>query len=505
MTHSRTVSGYVTYHKGADLTRETAMKSEKGLRILLKALTRILATASIAFALAVQASATAINEKYTQLGGASGLLGAPTIVESTAPDGVGRYRHYQGGSIYWHPHTGAHEVHGLIRQKWAGLGWEKSQLGYPISDELVAFDGAGRVSKFQRGQLFWSATTNQVTSLFSTDLIVDLPFAVGEVWRINQANGVKPDDSHQGQWVYAWDFEIASPSTSAIVRGLAPVLTLGHPFHSAADGRIVWVLDHFQAGDGDDNRIAIRLDEGRYASYLHALKGSYHKRSGTASASGGISLTPQALPWDSRPTAVGGTVLAETGNVCEDSCGPHLHFSVTTKPDIKTFSPFETLPVSFRNYSVSTDSGKTWTYVPTGTPKTGEWIRREATAGGTTGPVVQSSRTPIRHGAISGNIMFKSGNGFPAGAGMITVIAIAPWGEPLATTEIPVYPRTPGQLTYQLENVPAFGGLRVAASYQGPWSVPTGGGPISGQTTIFDLTPNGSAVANVSLEATVIH
>lgn len=65
-----------------------------------------------------------IEQKYAALGGASGFLGAPTIPEErTTPDGIGRYRHYQRGSIYWTPQTSAHEVHGYIGGKWAELGW----------------------------------------------------------------------------------------------------------------------------------------------------------------------------------------------------------------------------------------------------------------------------------------------------------------------------------------------------------------------------------------------
>ncbi|GAB16036.1 hypothetical protein ARGLB_105_00010, partial [Arthrobacter globiformis NBRC 12137] len=44
------------------------------------------------------------------------------------------YSHFSGSggaSIYWSPKTGAHEVHGAIRAKWAALGWEKGPLGYP--------------------------------------------------------------------------------------------------------------------------------------------------------------------------------------------------------------------------------------------------------------------------------------------------------------------------------------------------------------------------------------
>ena len=84
-------------------------------------------TVLVAFVFAcftLAASPTPISEKYAQLGGANGSLGAPTISEATTPDGAGSFRHYQHGSIYFHPLTGAHEVRGLIRQKWAALGWE---------------------------------------------------------------------------------------------------------------------------------------------------------------------------------------------------------------------------------------------------------------------------------------------------------------------------------------------------------------------------------------------
>lgn len=99
---------------------------------------------------------TAIDDKHVQLGGVNGFLGAPEGSEKSCPDGVGRYRHYAHGSIYWHPLTGAHEVHGLIRSKWAKLGWERSPLGYPKSDESTSAGGAkGRFSLFQGGAITW--------------------------------------------------------------------------------------------------------------------------------------------------------------------------------------------------------------------------------------------------------------------------------------------------------------------------------------------------------------
>lgn len=99
---------------------------------------------------------TKIDLKYLQLGGEQGFLGQATDQERICPDGEGHFRHYQGGSVYWHPDTGAHEVHGAIRAKWSQMGWETGFLGYPASDELPTPDGQGRFSLFQYGALYWN-------------------------------------------------------------------------------------------------------------------------------------------------------------------------------------------------------------------------------------------------------------------------------------------------------------------------------------------------------------
>ena len=71
-----------------------------------------------------------IEQKYEQLGGATGFLGQPVGAEKPAANG-GKYREYKGGSIYWHPSTGAHELHGDILKKYKLLGADKCFLGYP--------------------------------------------------------------------------------------------------------------------------------------------------------------------------------------------------------------------------------------------------------------------------------------------------------------------------------------------------------------------------------------
>jgi uncharacterized protein with LGFP repeats len=105
----------------------------------------------------------AILTRYNQLGGAGGTLGTCTTNELPTPDGVGRFNHFRKGttlgSIYWTPATGANEVHGIIRAKWEQLGWEQGVLGYPTTDELPTPDGVGRFNHFQRGSIYWTQAT----------------------------------------------------------------------------------------------------------------------------------------------------------------------------------------------------------------------------------------------------------------------------------------------------------------------------------------------------------
>ena len=95
-----------------------------------------------------------IRIHYGQVGGFRGFLHYPLTDETGTPDGVGRFNHFEGGSIYWTPETGAKEVHGAIRDLWQGMGWERSWLGYPTSDEQDM--PGGRISFFQGGAIRWT-------------------------------------------------------------------------------------------------------------------------------------------------------------------------------------------------------------------------------------------------------------------------------------------------------------------------------------------------------------
>lgn len=102
-----------------------------------------------------------IAAKYNALGGVPSFLGSPTTDELTTPNsawGTGQYNHFQGGSIYWTQETGANSVHGLILDEWAAIGWEQ-RMGFPTTDELTTPDGVGRYNHFQDGSIYWSPNT----------------------------------------------------------------------------------------------------------------------------------------------------------------------------------------------------------------------------------------------------------------------------------------------------------------------------------------------------------
>jgi uncharacterized protein with LGFP repeats len=104
----------------------------------------------------------AIFQKWQQYGAEAGFLGFPTTDETPTPGLYGRYNKFAGagGSIYWNPTNGAHEVHGNIAAKWAQTGWEQGPLGYPATDEQISQDGIGRYNHFSKGaSVYWTPTT----------------------------------------------------------------------------------------------------------------------------------------------------------------------------------------------------------------------------------------------------------------------------------------------------------------------------------------------------------
>nr|WP_051407257.1 hypothetical protein [Nocardia sp. CNY236] len=102
----------------------------------------------------------AIRDKWATLGYESGQLGYPVTRERATPSKPGRYNVFHGGSIYWSVGTAAHQIGGAIRQKWGSYGWESGPLGFPITDETPARTDSGRYNLFGGGAIYWSPRTD---------------------------------------------------------------------------------------------------------------------------------------------------------------------------------------------------------------------------------------------------------------------------------------------------------------------------------------------------------
>ena len=114
---------------------------------------------------------TAIEVKYNQVVASGHKIGNPKNTESVCADGRGYYRHFEGGSIFWNgqPSAPAFLVYGLILAKWSALGWERSRLGYPTTDETAAGSGNGsRYNNFQNGIIMWKGNSPEAFAIYGT-------------------------------------------------------------------------------------------------------------------------------------------------------------------------------------------------------------------------------------------------------------------------------------------------------------------------------------------------
>ncbi len=100
----------------------------------------------------------AIEDKYLEVGGEK-VLGKPTSDTFNSQGGLGR--HFERGSIFSHAETGVHVVIGMIRAKYAKLGWAEGELGFPTTDELDTAQTGGRKSHFQRGVIVFKWNTQE--------------------------------------------------------------------------------------------------------------------------------------------------------------------------------------------------------------------------------------------------------------------------------------------------------------------------------------------------------
>ncbi len=100
-----------------------------------------------------------IKKRWDAMDNERSFLRYPISDTLPCPDGIGWFTHFQGGSIFWTPDTHAHAINGEIKKRWDEMGNERSFLGYPTSDTLPSPDGIGWFTHFQGGTIFWTPAT----------------------------------------------------------------------------------------------------------------------------------------------------------------------------------------------------------------------------------------------------------------------------------------------------------------------------------------------------------
>ncbi len=100
-----------------------------------------------------------IDERYGALDGINGYLGTPYTLGGCGIKSDGCYQNFLGGNIYWSAATGAWDVSGGIGARWIALGAERSLIGYPASAEVRGLKNSGAYQNYENGRIYWSAAT----------------------------------------------------------------------------------------------------------------------------------------------------------------------------------------------------------------------------------------------------------------------------------------------------------------------------------------------------------
>ncbi|MGY2066875.1 reprolysin-like metallopeptidase [Blastococcus sp. SYSU DS0619] len=97
--------------------------------------------------------------RWGSLGYEGGWLGYPATDPVCGLRDGGCFQHFQRGSLYWSPATGARAVSGGLGLRWGSLGYENGRLGYPTGDPVCGLRDGGCFQLFQGGGLYWSPAT----------------------------------------------------------------------------------------------------------------------------------------------------------------------------------------------------------------------------------------------------------------------------------------------------------------------------------------------------------
>ena len=98
-------------------------------------------------------------DEYYNANGTSAGLGNPGGLQQGSSDGVGLYRQYELGTVFWSPSSGAHATSGAILNLFNATGGVKGALRYPTGEMACGLVRDGCRQDFQRGTVAASPAT----------------------------------------------------------------------------------------------------------------------------------------------------------------------------------------------------------------------------------------------------------------------------------------------------------------------------------------------------------
>lgn len=202
---------------------------------------------------------------------------------------------------------------------------------------------------------------------------MDLPFAVGDVWKVVQGHD-NPPGHHAGYASFTWDFIIAAEQQQGDVY---PNGTDTAPLFASAAGKAVRVRESEPKGTTTPNIVEIEQAPGEYSGYLHVQQNS--------------------VTVDLNANATKGQQIARASCTGMGTCTTcnHLHFAVANQ--FGEVNGFVTFPTAFSDYQVK--NGSSWINISRGVPLTGEIVRNPPTpqfGGSSLRPHSAVSRRPDR-------------------------------------------------------------------------------------------------------------
>jgi uncharacterized protein with LGFP repeats len=113
----------------------------------------------------IQAVGGAVDVRWAGLGRETGDLGYPRTDAVCGLTAGGCLQQFEGGTVYWTATVLPQAVTGAVMSRFGALGWEAGALGYPTSGVVCGLRESGCLQSFQRGTVY-STPANGVHGVY---------------------------------------------------------------------------------------------------------------------------------------------------------------------------------------------------------------------------------------------------------------------------------------------------------------------------------------------------